>query len=124
MDTNNAIGALGALAQETRLAIFRLLVRAGPNGLFAGAIGDALKVAPSSLSFHLAQLSHAGLLNQRRVGRNLVYAADFAMMNALMGYLTENCCEGAADCAPACDSTPTLAIGAQDHEALPRARRR
>lgn len=101
MKTNEAVGALAALAQETRLAIYRLLVEAGPNGLAAGAIAERLAVAPSSLSFHLASLTHAGLINQRRMSRSLIYAADFAAMNGLVAYLTENCCGGAA-CAPAC----------------------
>jgi DNA-binding transcriptional ArsR family regulator len=99
--TTEAVVALSALAQETRLAIYRLLVEAGPNGLAAGAIAQRLDVAPSSLSFHLAQLTHAGLINQRRVSRSLIYAADFAAMNGLVAYLTENCC-GGQSCAPVC----------------------
>ena len=99
MKTKEAVGALSALAQETRLALYRLLVEAGPNGLAAGAIAARLDVAPSSLSFHLAQLTHAGLINQRRVSRSLIYAADFAAMSGLVAYLTENCCGGTA-CAP------------------------
>jgi ArsR family transcriptional regulator, arsenate/arsenite/antimonite-responsive transcriptional repressor len=99
--TTEAVGALSALAQETRLAIYRLLVEAGPNGLAAGAIAQRLDVAPSSLSFHLAQLTHAGLINQRRVSRSLIYAADFAAMNGLVAYLTENCC-GGQSCVPVC----------------------
>ena len=99
MKTKEAVGALSALAQETRLALYRLLVEAGPNGLAAGTIAARLDVAPSSLSFHLAQLTHAGLINQRRVSRSLIYAADFAAMSGLVAYLTENCCGGAA-CAP------------------------
>jgi ArsR family transcriptional regulator len=100
MDTRQAIAALGALAQETRLAIFRLLVRRGPEGLPAGAIATALDLPASSLSFHLAQLAHAGLVSQRRQGRWLIYSIDFAAMNELMGYLTENCCAGNV-CLPA-----------------------
>jgi ArsR family transcriptional regulator, arsenate/arsenite/antimonite-responsive transcriptional repressor len=99
--TTEAVVALSALAQETRLAIYRLLVEAGPNGLAAGAIAQRLDVAPSSLSFHLAQLTHAGLINQRRMSRSLIYAADFAAMNGLVAYLTENCC-GGQSCAPVC----------------------
>lgn len=95
MDMNQAIAALGALAQETRLALFRLLVQRGPDGLPAGAIATQLGVAPSALSFHLQQLVHAGLITQRRVGRQIIYTAAFASMNALMAYLTENCCTGA-----------------------------
>ena len=101
MRTIEAVGALSALAQETRLAIYRLLVEAGPNGLAAGAIAERLDVAPSSLSFHLAQLTHAGLIHQRRMSRSLIYAADFSAMNGLVAYLTENCCGGEA-CAPVC----------------------
>ena len=103
MDTKRAIAALGALAQESRLAIFRLLVERGPDGLAAGSIADQLELPASSLSFHLAQLTHAGLILQRREGRSLIYSVDFAGMNQLMGYLMENCCDGnPAACAPAC----------------------
>ena len=110
MDDKRAIAALGALAQETRLAIFRLLVQCGPTGLSAGAIAEALKVPASSLSFHLAQLSHAGLIEQRRQSRSLFYSADYAAMNGLMGYLTENCCGGnLVACVPACIPTPASA---------------
>ncbi len=94
MGTKEAIGALGALAQETRLTIFRLLVERGPRGLSAGAIAEELELPASSLSFHLAQLHHAGLIAQQRQSRSLIYSVDFAAMNALMGYLTENCCGG------------------------------
>ena len=94
-----AIAALGALAQEHRLALFRLLVQAGGEGMAAGAIAERLGIPNSSLSFHLNQLVRAGLIAQRRRGRSLVYAADDAAMNALMAYLMENCCAG-ADCAP------------------------
>jgi ArsR family transcriptional regulator len=123
MNAAVAVTALAALAQETRLALFRLLVQAGPQGVSAGAIGAALGVPASSLSFHLAQLSRAGLIAQRRLGRNLFYSADFAAMNALMGYLTENCCGGAMRCAPACDPASTLDKGDAD-EASARARQR
>jgi DNA-binding transcriptional ArsR family regulator len=102
MKTPEAVGAMAALAQETRLAIYRLLVEVGPNGLAAGAIAARLDVAPSSLSFHLAQLTHARLINQRRMSRSLIYAADFAAMNGLVAYLTENCC-GGQSCAPVCE---------------------
>lgn len=95
-----AVDALGALAQEHRLALFRLLVQAGDDGMPAGAIAEALGVPNSSLSFHLAHLTRAGLIQQRRQGRSLIYTADYAAMNALVGYLMENCCGGAA-CAPA-----------------------
>src|SRR5688500_6020463 len=99
LKAETAIGALGALAQEHRLALFRLLVQAGGEGMAAGAIAEALGVPNSSLSFHLAQLVRAGLISQQRRGRSLVYAADYAAMNALVGYLMENCCAGAS-CAP------------------------
>jgi ArsR family transcriptional regulator, arsenate/arsenite/antimonite-responsive transcriptional repressor len=88
------IRALGALAQEHRLAAFRLLVQAGDEGMAAGAIAERLGVPASSMSFHLAQLGHAGLVTQRRASRSIIYAADYAAMDGLMGYLTENCCAG------------------------------
>lgn len=108
MTADDTIRALGALAQEHRLAAFRLLVQAGPEGMAAGALAEALGVPPSSMSFHLAQLTHAGLITQRRQSRSLIYAADYAAMNGLMAYLTENCCGGAA-CAPdqSCHPLPT-----------------
>lgn len=92
-----AIEALSALAQEHRLALFRLLVQAGEQGMAAGAIADALGVPNSSLSFHLAQLNRAGLISQERRHRSLIYRANYEEMNALVGYLMENCCAG-ADC--------------------------
>jgi DNA-binding transcriptional ArsR family regulator len=100
-----AVEALSALAHETRLRVFRLLVQAGTAGMPAGAVSERLGVPPSSMSFHLAQLAHAGLVTQRREGRSIIYVADYAAMNAVMGYLTENCCGGlpcedAAACAP------------------------
>jgi DNA-binding transcriptional ArsR family regulator len=100
MNSPAAIDALGALAQEHRLALFRLLVQTGEEGMPAGAIAQALGIPNSSLSFHLAHLTRAGLILQRREGRSLVYTADYPAMNALVGYLMENCC-GGADCAPA-----------------------
>jgi len=103
MDEKRAIAALGALAQETRLALFRLLVTAGPAGLRAGVIAERLGVQPSSLSFHLAQLVHAGLITQRRLSRQLIYSAEYGAMNALLAYLTENCCGRDAVRAPMCD---------------------
>ena len=102
MEAAQAIAALGALAHQTRLAAFRLLVQRGPDGLPAGTIAQALELSPSSLTFHLQQLTHAGLITQRRMSRQLIYATDFAVMNALMAYLTENCCGGGALCAPVC----------------------
>lgn len=96
-----AVTALSALAQEHRLALFRLLVQAGPDGLPAGTIADKLGVPASSLSFHLGHLNRAGLVSQTRRGRSLIYAADYGAMNALLGYLMENCCGGAGCAVPA-----------------------
>ncbi len=97
-----AAAALAALAHETRLDIFRMLVRAGRGGLAAGTISSRVGLAPPTLSFHLSQLGHAGLVAPRRAGRSIIYAANYPAMNALLGYLTENCCAGTADaCAPA-----------------------
>jgi len=103
MEKPAAIAALGALAQETRLDVYRLLVTRGPEGLPAGAIADRLGVLPASLTFHLKELQHAGLITQRRLGRQLIYAAEYTAMNALLGYLTENCCGRGASCGAACD---------------------
>jgi DNA-binding transcriptional ArsR family regulator len=97
MKANSAVEALGALAQEHRLALFRLLVQAGDKGMPAGAIAEALGVPNSSLSFHLAQLRNAGLILQERQHRSLIYRANYPAMNALVGFLTENCC-GGTDC--------------------------
>jgi DNA-binding transcriptional ArsR family regulator len=98
MTSDTAVAALAALAQPHRLALFRLLVQAGEDGLAAGAIAQALGVPNSSLSFHLAQLGKAGLVRQERRHRSIIYRAEFAAMDALIGYLMENCC-GGADCA-------------------------
>ena len=105
---DNVIKALGALAQEHRLALFRLLVQAGEPGMAAGAIAAALAVPASSLSFHLAHMERAGIVQRLRRGRSLIYSADFAAMNILVGYLTENCCGGGASCAPliVCSTIP------------------
>src|SRR5580692_9757918 len=119
MDDRHTIAALGALAQETRLALFRLLVTCGPAGLPAGVIAERLGVQPSSLSFHLAQLVHAGLITQRRLSRQLIYSAG--AMNELLAYLTENCCGRGASCVPACNPADTFATGESD-EAPARAR--
>ncbi|MGA9853719.1 MAG: metalloregulator ArsR/SmtB family transcription factor [Gammaproteobacteria bacterium] len=100
METKIARLALAGLAHDTRLAIFRLLVPAGPVGLPAGVLGERLGLAPATLSFHLKGLRHAGLVSQRRAGRTLFYAAQYAAINDLVAYLTENCCQGAA-CLPA-----------------------
>ena len=102
METKQAVQSLSALAQDTRLAIFRLLVQAGPEGRAAGQIGEKLELAPATLSFHLAGLTRAGLARSRAEGRFVIYTADFQAMNALLGYLSENCCGGNA-CEPAHD---------------------
>jgi ArsR family transcriptional regulator len=102
MKTPQVIDALGALAHEHRLAIFRLLIERGPAGLPAGRIAEKVGLVPSSLTFHVQNLQRAGLIAQRRESRRLIYSADFAAMNALVSYLTENCCAGseAECCAP------------------------
>lgn len=103
MKTKHAVEALGALAHEYRLGIYRLLVERGPEGLPAGAIGEAVGLVPSSLTFHLQNLHRAGLIVQRRESRSLIYSVDFDAMNGLVGYLTENCCSGSsATCATTC----------------------
>ena len=104
MESSQAIAGLAALAHDTRLAVFRLLVQRGPDGLPAGVIAQNLGLPPSSLTFHLQQLANAGLVSQRRVSRQIIYATDFSAMNALMAYLTENCCGGAAAFVPTCKS--------------------
>ncbi len=118
METKQAIQALAALAQESRLAIYRLLVETGPAGLAAGAVGEKLDLPPATLSFHLAGLVRAGLAQSRQEGRFVIYSVNFERMNALVDYLTENCCSGAA-CAPAACQPK----GAKD-ETLSRTRRR
>ena len=90
----NVTVALSALAQESRLAVFRLLVQAGPEGLAATKIAEALEIAPSSLSFHLKELTHANMVTQKKAGRSLIYSANFETMNGLLSFLTENCCGG------------------------------
>ncbi|MCI2810901.1 ArsR/SmtB family transcription factor [Eoetvoesiella caeni] len=111
METKNIILALSALAQESRLAVFRLLVQAGPQGLAATKIAEALALAPSSLSFHLKELTYANLITQTREGRSLIYSANFETMNGVLGFLTENCC-GGNPCTPVC-------IPACSNEVLP-----
>ena len=113
MDQVDAIAALGALAHETRLALFRLLVTSGPEGLAAGIIAERLGVPPSSLSFHLQELVHAGLITQRRLSRNLFHSAEYATMNDLVFYLTENCCGRGGSCAPACNPAEIFTTGEQ-----------
>jgi len=94
MEKQNAIAALAALAQETRLDIFRLLVKAGPEGLVVGQVAESLDLPSATLSFHLKELTSAGLLRYERVGRSRIYRPDFEVMNRLLGFLTESCCEG------------------------------
>jgi ArsR family transcriptional regulator, arsenate/arsenite/antimonite-responsive transcriptional repressor len=101
MESTQAVAALAALAQEHRLAIFRLLVQAGPAGMPAGQVADALDLAPNTLTFHFDRLRMAGLVTVRREGRSMIYSARFDTMNAVLGYLTENCCQGRPEqCAP------------------------
>jgi ArsR family transcriptional regulator, arsenate/arsenite/antimonite-responsive transcriptional repressor len=114
MKKPDALAALAALAQDNRLDIFRLLVEAGPEGLSAGAVSDMLDLAPNTLTFHFDRLRGAGLVTVRRDGRSMIYAAQFDTMNALLGYLTENCCQGSRDgssgsCGPAAACKPARA---------------
>jgi DNA-binding transcriptional ArsR family regulator len=97
MKPSQVVKALAALAQPTRLAMYRLLVARGPEGMAAGQVAETLKVSPATLSFHFKTLSHAGLLENRQDGRFVYYAANFAVMNAMVTYLTENCCGGDMD---------------------------
>lgn len=99
METTHAVEALAALAQASRLQIYRLLVEAGPDGMPAGRIGEQLQLPPATLSFHLSQLTRAGLARSRQEGRFVIYSADYASMNSLVGFLTENCC-GGRSCKP------------------------
>jgi len=116
METKQAIQALSALAQESRLSIYRLLITAGRKGLPAGVIGEKLDLPPATLSFHLAGLTRAGLAQSRQDGRFVIYSADYDNMNRLLAFLTENCCSGSA-------CQPQATKGNQD-ETIPRARRR
>ncbi|HWB50647.1 MAG TPA: helix-turn-helix domain-containing protein [Stellaceae bacterium] len=120
MEKKSALAALAALSQETRLDLFRLLVTVGPEGLSAGVIADRVGVLPASLTFHLKELQHAGLITQRRLGRQLIYAAAYGAMNDLLAYLSENCCGGGASCAPVCRPADAFNTGETD-ETLPRA---
>ncbi|MES2536421.1 MAG: metalloregulator ArsR/SmtB family transcription factor [Pseudomonadota bacterium] len=101
METKNVLAALAALAHDSRLAVFRLLVQAGPAGIAATRIADHLGMAPSSLSFHLKELTHASLVTPTKDGRSIIYSANFVTMNGLVGFLTENCC-GGNPCSPVC----------------------
>jgi ArsR family transcriptional regulator len=107
MEKTDAVAALAALAQDNRLDVFRLLVQAGPEGMPAGGVAEALDLAPNTLTFHFDRLRQAGLVTVRREGRSMIYAARFETMNALLGFLTENCCKGSPDaCAPAACKPP------------------
>ena len=106
MEKTKIVTRLSALAHEGRLGIYRLLVETGPEGLTVGEIAAKLKIPGATLSFHLSQLKHSGLVVARRDGRRLIQTADFRCMNELIGYLTENCCGGAMDCAPVCKPSP------------------
>jgi DNA-binding transcriptional ArsR family regulator len=114
METTQAVQKLSALAQDTRLGIFRLLVQAGPDGMAAGQIGEKLDLPPATLSFHLAGLTRAGLAQSRPQGRFVIYSADFQAMNALVGFLSDNCC-GGRECQP---------LTGETHETPARTRRR
>jgi DNA-binding transcriptional ArsR family regulator len=120
MEMTQAVDSLFALAQGSRLGIYRLLVEAGPEGLSAGRIGEEMGMPAATLSFHLAHLTRTGLARSRQDGRFVIYSADFSMMNSLVGFLTENCC-GGRSCAPA--ASPLLKKGSAN-EAPARARRR
>ncbi|RFP12917.1 MULTISPECIES: helix-turn-helix transcriptional regulator [unclassified Duganella] len=104
MDTKQALAALSSLAQDSRLAVFRLLVQVGSDGMAASKIAERLDISPSSLSFHLKELSHAGMVGSRQDGRFVIYTADVGAMNGLIGFLTENCCGGlpcgVSECSP------------------------
>lgn len=123
MEKTEALAALAALAHETRLDIFRLLVQAGTEGMPAGRIAARLGLPSATLSFHLNQLKQAGLVTFRRESRSLIYAAAYAAMNGLLAYLTENCCRGDASACSvaACDPAPSSTEGTR-HEAPARAR--
>ena len=106
MDNTDVVGALAALAQGSRLAVYRLLVKRGPAGLVVGEIGDKLGIPGPTLSFHLKELAQAGLLTSRKESRFVYYAANFERMNALLAYLTENCCGLDTACGPVCSPSP------------------
>jgi ArsR family transcriptional regulator len=108
MEKSDAVAALAALAQDNRLDVYRLLVQAGPGGMPAGAVAEALRLAPNTLTFHFDRLRVAGLVTVRREGRSMIYAARYEAMNGLIAFLTENCCQG-APCAPAAECKPARA---------------
>ena len=123
MEKTDAVAALGALAQDNRLDVFRLLVQAGPEGRPAGAIAAALGVPPNTLSFHFDRLRFAGLVSVRRNGRSMIYSANFDAMTALVSYLTENCCGGKESCGPFGGATRTERAGAARKEPAGMARK-
>ena len=111
MNTSNALAALAALAQESRLAVFRLLIQAGPSGMAATKIAESLSIGPTSLSFHLKELTHSQMVTPVKHGRSIIYSANFVTMNGLLGFLTENCCGGnpcSADYAVGCPTESSL----------------
>jgi ArsR family transcriptional regulator, arsenate/arsenite/antimonite-responsive transcriptional repressor len=123
MESNTAVRRLAALAQDTRLAVYRLLVQQGRSGMAAGEIAAALQASPATLSFHLKELAHAGLVHARQDGRFVFYAADFAAMNALLAYLTENCCAADGAAAGGCATAAGTLCKPARGTARPRARR-
>lgn len=130
MEENDVVQSLAALAQPMRLRVFRELVVAGNEGLTPGVLAEHLAVPAATLSFHLKELLRAGLVTQERASRNLIYRADFAQMNGLVGFLTENCCQGetCSPSAPACKPSRAASSSSTSrrpaHEALPRPRSR
>lgn len=108
MNLENAVIQLASIAQVARLGVFKLLVQAGPEGLPAGQIAERLSIPASTLSFHLKELSHAGLIDSRQISRYIYYSANYQAMNQLLAFLTENCCAGTSACAPAaiCTAPP------------------
>jgi DNA-binding transcriptional ArsR family regulator len=114
MKKSDAVAALAALAQDSRLDVFRLLVEAGPQGLPAGSVAGALKLAPNALTFHFDRLRDAGLVTVRREGRSMIYAARYDTMKGLIAYLTDNCCQGhPEECAPAERKADTRPVARQ-----------
>ena len=122
MKSTDVVNALAALAQDTRLGVFRLLVQQGPSGMAAGEIAERLGIAPATLSFHLKELTHAGLVTARQAGRFVFYAARFDAMNGLLAYLTENCC--AADCGSGATCAPATACATVPPQSAVRGRRK